>query len=104
MTEADLLAEVTAMAAERGILALHVPDKLVRSMRPNWAGFPDLLLIGCDVLWAELKADGRAGQLRPSQRIFAYRLAAAGQAFAAWSPADLRAGRITGALDRLSAH
>lgn len=102
MTEDQLLGKVLGLAADRSVLALHVPDGLVRQLGPAWRGWPDLILIGeYRVAWAELKADGRAGLLRPSQRQFARRLAMAGQVAYQWSPADLRSGAIGRALDAL---
>jgi hypothetical protein len=103
MTEDQLLAEVVRLAAARGVLALHVPDRLARQMGPDWSGFPDLCLVGeRAVLWAELKADGRAGQLRPAQRQFHRHLVMAGQLVVSWSPAELRSGRIGDVLDSLA--
>jgi hypothetical protein len=102
MTEDELLAGVVALAQERSMLALHVPDHLVRQMGPEWAGFPDLLLVGsCGILFVELKGSGRAGLLRPAQRLFRDRLTAAGQSWVTWDPRDLRSGTVGAILDVL---
>jgi hypothetical protein len=100
MTEDELLSRVLQLAAERSVLALHVPDSLSRQMGPAWTGWPDLLLVGCTgVLFAELKADGRAALLRPAQRLFRDRLTAAGQPWVTWDPRDLRSGTVARILD-----
>jgi hypothetical protein len=103
MDEGELLDQVMRLAAGRGVLSLHVPDSLVRQLSGDWSGFPDLCLVGHHaVLWAELKADGRAGLLRPSQRQFHRRLVAAGQLLVNWDPRELRSGRIEDVLNALA--
>jgi hypothetical protein len=102
VTEDQLLGEVRKLAGARSVLALHLPDHLVRQLGPEWAGFPDLLLVGsCGILFVELKADGRAGLLRPAQRLFRDRLTAAGQSWVTWDPRDLRSGTVGVILDVL---
>ena len=98
MTEAELLAEVTAAADERGLLWHHCDDSR-RCSGPR--GFLDLVLVGPDgkVMLAELK--GEDGETSANQDAWIWRLHEGGTAYAVWHPSDWRSGMIQAALDRL---
>jgi hypothetical protein len=68
------------------------------------AGFPDLMLVGPGgVLYRELKTEnGKYRGLRSAQTTWKYRLQAARQDWAIWTPADLDAGRVDDALAALA--
>jgi hypothetical protein len=77
------------MCAEEGVLVYHGSD----SRRGLGAGFPDLVLVGHHgLLYAELKAP--LDDLSTQQRIWRYRLTAAGQRWVLWRKADLDTGVI----------
>jgi hypothetical protein len=83
VTEADLQANVVALAGHRGWLSFHVFDS-----RRSAAGFPDLVLVRGDrLLFAELKRE--RGYPTPDQRRW---LAALGEvrtvAAQLWRPSD----------------
>lgn len=63
-------------------------------------GLPDLLLVGKrGILFRELKAEG--GDLSTAQRIYGYRITAAGGDHAVWRPEDLASGSIEWVLSGL---
>lgn len=96
MTEAELLANVTAAADERGVLWHHCPDSRRCAGR---RGFPDVPLVGRAVLLAELK--GEDGETSADQDEWLWRLHQAGQRHAVWNPDDWRSGLIETMLDEL---
>jgi len=90
VTEARLLEEILALAARRGVYAVHVPDS--RRVRGE-PGFPDLFLAGpmAAAAW-ELKTVG--GNLSRHQLRWKYRLEAAGIRYCMIRPADLSNGLV----------
>jgi len=107
MPEQQLLISVGEMCVERGIRLIHIPNK-----RPSNAtkipgnsikGFPDLLLVGKSIVFAELKTQaGRYKGLPTEQLQWKYALIAAGAIHFIWSPEDLESGEIARVLDALS--
>ena len=96
MTEDELLSEVTTAAGQRDLLWHHCPDsRRCRGRR----GKPDLLLLGKDILFAELK--GEDGETSADQDYWLWRLHEIGIGYAVWNPADWRSGRVLSALDEL---
>ena len=94
MTEAELLYAVTSgsrkqpgLCARLGVRWYHAYDS--RRSVPGW---PDLVIVGREVLFRELKSD--AGTLRPEQQQWRDTLRAAGADWAVWRPSDLTSGRI----------
>ena len=100
MTEADLQAQVIALAASLGLVALHVRQP--RMEGGEWRGFPDLMVIAPagGIMFRELKAPGK--QLRAPQRDWAQVLA--GQDYGVWKPADWFNGRVRAELEQLAGH
>ena len=98
MTEADLQAQVIALAETLGLVALHVRQP--RMEGGEWRGFPDLMVIAPagGILFRELKQPGK--QLRAPQRDWASILA--GQDYDVWKPHDWHAGRIRAELEALA--
>ena len=98
MTEADLQAQVIALAASLGLVVLHVRQP--RMEGGEWTGFPDLMIVapGAGIMFRELKAPGR--QLRAPQRDWAAILA--GQDYGTWKPADWMTGDIQRELHELA--
>ncbi len=102
MTEAELLDAIIIKAGQLGVVALHIPDRAVRLMGPAWKGWPDLTLIGYHGhMFREVKGDGYAGKLTTGQRVFGYRLTAAGGDFGTWDPRNWRSGRIERELEAI---
>lgn len=83
LSEKDLQTRIVEYARLLGLLVFHDNDS-----RKNAAGFPDLVIVGKRVLFAELKSEG--GRLRPEQQIWINRLRiAAGESAAViWRPSD----------------
>jgi hypothetical protein len=102
MSEADLLAEVTAICDETGVWWVHLLDsRKVGGAGGRWAGFPDLFLAGLyGVAFREVK--GRRWKLETSQTDWKNRLLAAGADYAIWTEPDLRSGRIRRELEALA--
>jgi hypothetical protein len=102
MSEADLLAEVTAICDETGVWWVHLLDsRKVGGAGGRWAGFPDLFLAGLyGVAFREVK--GRRWKLETSQTDWKNRLLAGGADYAIWTEPDLRSGRIRRELEALA--
>ena len=102
MSEADLLAEVTAICDETGVWWVHLLDsRKVGGAGGRWAGFPDLFLAGLyGVAFREVK--GRRWKLETSQTDWKNRLLVAGADYAIWTEPDLRSGRIRRELEALA--
>ena len=99
MTEAELQAEIMALAASLGLVCLHLraPHR-----EGDWRGFPDLWIIrpgggpGAE-MFRELKAPGK--DLRAIQQGWAAILA--GRNWGMWKPHDWHSGRIRAELEAL---
>ena len=98
MTEAELQAQVIALAETLGLVALHVRQP--RMEGGEWRGFPDLMIIapGGSLIFRELKQPGK--QLRAPQRDWAQVLA--GQDYGIWKPHDWHSGRVRAELEALA--
>lgn len=88
ITEAAFQSQVTDLADMLGYDWFHTHDS--RRCPP---GFPDLVLVGSRVIFAELKT--AIGRVRPAQADWINRLAAAGELAYIWRPADLDSIRDT---------
>ncbi len=95
MTEAELQDLVRITCETLGLLYWHDTDS-----RRNYAGFPDTVIVGTSVLWAELKRE-RGADLRPAQVVWRDRLIAAGQQYRLWRPTDWLTGAIARDLTAL---
>lgn len=93
MTELELLAEVTALCDRLGLLWHHDPDSRFVKGTP---GFPDLVIVGKRVLWAELKSD--LGDTSAEQDLWHWTLHRADQTVAIWRPRDLENGAVEALL------
>lgn len=102
--EAEFQAEVIRRSADYP--DVHVvriaPERFNQRGQGN-TGFPDLMFVGPGgLMFRELKTvDGAARGTRPAQTKWKYRLRAARQDWAVWTPADLASGRIDGELAAL---
>lgn len=92
MSEDRLMELIRAACKELGLAVFHVHDA-----RRSWGpGFPDLVICGSDVLYAECKdADG---ELSAFQRQWMRRLIAAGQQWRLWRPEHWLTGEIAAEL------
>jgi hypothetical protein len=99
MTEAELQAEVMALAARLGLKCLHVREP--RREGGDWPGFPDLVIVGRRVIYRELKMAGK--EPSAGQRAWLEILTRAGQDAAVWKPADWPAGDVERELHNLAA-
>jgi hypothetical protein len=81
MSEADFQTRVIDLALLYGCLVFHDVDS-----RRNRAGFPDLVIVGTEVLFVELKAED--GKLRHEQQTWLNSLRIAGARVAVWRPSD----------------
>jgi hypothetical protein len=100
MTEDELLAAIVSRCEELGIYWVHIDAPHHNRRRQNLIGFPDLFLCGTgDVAFRELKR--QAGDMRPEQTGWKYRLLAAGANYTVWRPADLTSGAIERELKAL---
>lgn len=95
MAERTLQEHVIDAAETYGIRVWHNHDS-----RRDRAGLPDLLLVGTDVVWAELKS--QKGRLRKEQIAFMTDLEQAGQHVLLWRPEHLYDGSIHRTLQRIS--
>lgn len=95
MTERDLDRAVQRICRDLHLLVFHAWDS-----RHSGAGFPDLVIVGSAVVWAELKT--MTGQLRPAQIIWRDRLLEAGEQWFLWRPSHLASGEIARTLTQIS--
>ncbi len=95
MTESELQENVRETCEALGLLYWHDNDS-----RRNYAGFPDTVIVGTSVLWAELKRQ-RGSNLRPAQVVWRDRLLAAGEQYRLWRPTDWLTGAIARDLTAL---
>jgi hypothetical protein len=93
--ERDLQQTVTDLCHLLGLDCFHVRN--ARGMAPGW---PDLVIIGSQVLYRELKTE--TGVLSAEQKRVGARLADAGADWAVWRPRDLRSGVIERQLRQLT--
>ena len=94
MTEAQLQAAVIDLCKLRGLWWFHPYES-----RRSSSGWPDLVILGRQALFAELKSeDGRRSM---AQLRCAGRLTAAGLAYRLWRPEDLKDGTITRELEAI---
>lgn len=104
MTEAVLLAEVTALCEQHGVVPIHISTPHHNKGR-HLIGFPDLLLVGRRIAFRELKSmNGMlpGHGLRPEQTTWKNRLLAAGQDWSIWTPRDLLDGTVKREITELS--
>jgi len=95
MSEDFLLAEAVDIAVPNGVLAFHSTD----SRRDIGRGFGDLVLVGGNVLFVELKS--ATGKLSSEQISWKYRLMATGAHYAVWIPGNLESGHIEAVMEIL---
>ncbi len=92
MSEDELLASVTSLAAWLRLSAYHTFDS-----RRSAPGFPDMVIAGPGgVIFAELKS--AHGKLTKEQAEWRYVLELAGQAYKLWHPKDWATGVIADTL------
>jgi hypothetical protein len=91
MTEAELQRLVAEVCAHLGLLHYHPYDS-----RRSEPGYPDSTIVGTRILYRELKS--RDGVLKPEQRRWGSRIAAAGGDWSVWRPVDWRSGVIENQL------
>ena len=94
MSERDLQRAVTDMASAYGLLWWHDNDS-----RRNKSGLPDLLIVGKQAVWVELKAE--KGRFRPAQQIWLTTLAAAGHDVRVIRPSDLLGGKVQALMEEI---
>jgi len=99
VTEAELLAEVTALCDRLGLLWHHDPDS---RRTEGSAGFPDLVIAGPrGVLFRELKS--AAGDTSAEQDLWGWTLTCLHHhLWRIWRPADWRLGAIRTELAALT--
>lgn len=101
MDEAELLATIIGtrkkpgLCDELGVRWFHVFDP-----RTGPAGFPDLVLVGRRILYAELK--GPVTRLTQEQRAWGRDLARAGAWWVIWRPGDYHSGRIRKEMEAIA--
>lgn len=95
MPESELQEAVIARMEVRGIRTWHDMD--ARRDRP---GLPDLIAVGKEVLWIELKS--QRGRLRTEQEAFMTDLLNAGQHVLLWRPENLYDGAVDRAINRIA--
>jgi hypothetical protein len=100
VTEADLQAEIMGLAAQLGLVCLHLraPHR-----EGDWRGFPDLWIIRpgggpAAEMFRELKGPGK--RLRAVQREWEHILA--GRDYGVWKPHDWMTGRVPRELHHLA--
>lgn len=93
LTEDQFQQQVTDLCDYLGLLWYHTHD----SRRSN-SGFPDLVIVGVGVVYAELKT--QKGKVSPTQYDWLTALDEAGQEAYVWRPDDLPV--ITNCLHRLA--
>jgi hypothetical protein len=94
--EGELYGQVVALATERHIWLMHVPDS--RTLARGW---PDLVLVsGYGVLFRELKTED--GVLSPSQVFILQCMKRAGLDVAVWRPQQLWSGQVEAEMNAIS--
>lgn len=95
VTENELLAEVIRLCLDLDLLVFHDYDS-----RRNPPGFPDLVIVGRKVVFAELKS--YSGELKPEQRTWKQRLENANADHRIWRPQDWTSGVIQSELEHIA--
>jgi len=95
MTERELDKHIRQLCKDLGLFRYHVQDS-----RGSSAGFPDLVIVGSGIIFAELKS--ARGRIRPEQLDWMDRLEQAGATWFLWRPADLADGTIARELATIS--
>lgn len=95
LSESQLLTAVLSLCEKYRLLVFHSTD----SRRDIGCGYPDLTILGKQLLFAELKSN--AGYMRPEQTAWKYALKSAGVTHHVWRPDDLADGTIERALKSL---
>jgi hypothetical protein len=98
MTERELVAEVTNLCDQLGLLWHHCRDtRPCRGPR----GLPDLIITGPrGVIFAELKSED--GATSPDQDLWLWTLRKGGATIELWRPADLESGIVRALLEQLA--
>jgi hypothetical protein len=100
--EAVFQAEVIGQCAGRELWVIVVNSERFSQRTADNRGFTDLMIVGPGgVIFRELKTEAgmRPGaRLRPDQTTWRYRLTAAGQDWAIWTPKDRASGLIESEL------
>ena len=97
MTEAELDRAVQRICRDLNLLVFHDWDS-----RHSGAGFPDLHILGTDVIYAELKTE--RGQLRPAQAEYRDARTRGGKQWFLWRPSHLASGEIANTLTTISTY
>lgn len=95
MDEKSLLKEVIELCRYYKLLYFHSYD----ARQDKMPGFVDLVIVGADVLFAELKSD--YGLLTSEQITWRYALQVAGAKHVVWKPQDLESKEIEHQLSLL---
>jgi hypothetical protein len=95
MKEDELLRQVLDLCRKYQLPVYHAYD----SRKTTGPGFPDLVIVGNDVIFAELKSNH--GQLSWQQTSWKYHLRAAEARWFLWTPKDLESGGIEKTLNEL---
>ena len=98
MLEADLQSRVMDLCVKYKLRVFHCEDS--RWNKGTSVGFPDLVIVGTSLLFAELKTN--YGNLSGPQTNWRYRLQAAGVKHVVWRPRDLESGDIEAVLRSIS--
>ena len=89
MSEDQLLEHVRQLCEDLGLVIQHYTDS-----RRCWVrGWPDLEIIGNEIIYRELKTQW--GGIRPEQRSIGSKIVKAGGNWAVWRPRDLLVGTIS---------
>lgn len=83
MSEAEFQRQVEELCKYRHLLYYHV----TRTDKRDQPGFPDLVIVGSRVVFAELKTE--KGKMSPRQDEWAFALRNAGAEHYLWRPSDL---------------
>jgi hypothetical protein len=94
MTERQLQQSVSDLCRVLHLLCYHTRDS-----RGSAAGFPDLVIVGSAVLFAELKS--AAGKTTIEQRVWGQGIADAGGLWVLWRPEHWHSGEIRETLETL---
>lgn len=85
LTEAEFQRDIEELCTRMGLMYYHVRRSDLG--RVTHKGFPDLVIVGTAVIYAELKKQN--GRQTPDQKKWQEALLAAGQHAYLWRPADM---------------